>query len=168
MLVCENPMIVERAERTQGGLHRAERAWKLMTTREAWPQAQHWLSRSITAASPVAMTLDCRTCTALGRQLLLLLLHLHLLLLPYNCLLAVCSSKALGMPPCPEPSFVASARRVGTARTSGLWCSVLARGESRSRRGDDSPHRFAIGDRRFSQSREPPSAAVLPSVHRAA
>ena len=94
----------------EGGRHRAERAWKHMTTREAWPQAQHWLSRSITAASPVATTHDCRTWTALGRQLLLLLLHLHLLLqhllLPYNCLLVVCSTKALGMPPCPESSFV--------------------------------------------------------------
>ena len=26
VLVCENPMIVERAERMEGGLHRAERA----------------------------------------------------------------------------------------------------------------------------------------------
>ena len=26
VLVCENPIIVERAERTDGGLHRAERA----------------------------------------------------------------------------------------------------------------------------------------------
>ena len=47
----------------------------------------------------------------LPSQLLLLLLHLHLLvqhLLPDYCLLVGCSTKALGMPPCPEPSFARS------------------------------------------------------------
>ena len=42
----EKPNIVERAERTQGGLRRAERAWERMTTREAWPQAQAQMSES--------------------------------------------------------------------------------------------------------------------------
>ena len=45
--MCENPRIVEPAERREGGLHRAERAWKHMTTREAWPQAQAQMSESV-------------------------------------------------------------------------------------------------------------------------
>ena len=45
--MCENPIIVERAERREGGLHRAERAWERMTTREAWPQAQAQMSESV-------------------------------------------------------------------------------------------------------------------------
>ena len=32
---------------TDGGLHRATRAWKHMTTREAWPQAQAQMSESV-------------------------------------------------------------------------------------------------------------------------
>ena len=32
---------------TVGGLHRAARAWKHMTTREAWPQAQAQMSESV-------------------------------------------------------------------------------------------------------------------------
>ena len=47
VLVCENPIIVEPAERREGGLHRAGRAWKHMTTREAWPQAQAQMSESV-------------------------------------------------------------------------------------------------------------------------
>ena len=47
VLLCEKPQIDEPAEGSAGGLHRAERAWKQMTTREAWPQPQAQMSESV-------------------------------------------------------------------------------------------------------------------------